>query len=89
MAFCTCHHSSAPDAAEIIVNGVRTGQWRILVGPDAEAMDAQVRANPELAYTFGFHQNMIDGGHFDIEPRGRTEAVRAAAEARGQGKSRL
>jgi NAD(P)-dependent dehydrogenase (short-subunit alcohol dehydrogenase family) len=37
-------------AATIILDGVRAGQWRILVGGDAVALDAQVRADPESAY---------------------------------------
>jgi NAD(P)-dependent dehydrogenase (short-subunit alcohol dehydrogenase family) len=41
---------SAEGAAEIILDGVRRGAWRILVGRDAEALDAQVRADPERAY---------------------------------------
>ena len=41
---------SAEGAAEIILGGVGRGEWRILVGRDAEALDAQVRADPEGAY---------------------------------------
>ena len=41
---------SAEGAAEIILEGVRRGAWRILVGRDAEALDVQVRADPETAY---------------------------------------
>src|SRR5947207_10856431 len=37
-------------AATIILDGVRRGDWRILVGEDAKALDAAVRANPEGAY---------------------------------------
>jgi len=40
----------AEGAAEIILDGVRRGEWRILVGRDAEALDTQVRADPEGAY---------------------------------------
>jgi hypothetical protein len=29
---------------------VRSGDWRILVGDDAKALDAAVRAKPEAAY---------------------------------------
>ena len=38
------------DAAGIILQGVRDERWRILVGDDAHALDAAVRANPEAAY---------------------------------------
>lgn len=41
-------------AAEIILDGVREGRWRILVGHDAEVIDAAVRANPEHAYDVDF-----------------------------------
>lgn len=41
---------SAADAATIILDGVLAGRWRILVGEDAEKLDAWVRANPERAY---------------------------------------
>ena len=41
-------------AAEIILDGVRAGRWRILVGHDAEIIDAAVRAQPEHAYDVDF-----------------------------------
>jgi NAD(P)-dependent dehydrogenase (short-subunit alcohol dehydrogenase family) len=41
---------SAAEAATIILDGVRTGRWRILVGKDARAIDQELRAHPELAY---------------------------------------
>jgi hypothetical protein len=41
---------SAAAAATIILDGVRTGRWRILVGEDARAVDQELRAHPELAY---------------------------------------
>jgi NAD(P)-dependent dehydrogenase (short-subunit alcohol dehydrogenase family) len=37
-------------AATIILDGVRAGRWRILVGDDAHALDEAVRADPEAAY---------------------------------------
>lgn len=37
-------------AAAIILDGVRHERWRILVGPDAEALDRAVRAAHEQAY---------------------------------------
>ena len=40
---------SAAQAATIILDGVRSGSWRILVGEDAKMIDAAVRANPEAA----------------------------------------
>jgi NAD(P)-dependent dehydrogenase (short-subunit alcohol dehydrogenase family) len=41
---------TAAGAATIILDGVLAGRWRILVGADAEALDAHVRADPEAAY---------------------------------------
>lgn len=41
-------------AAAIILDGVRNARWRILVGPDAEALDRAVRAAPEQAYEVEF-----------------------------------
>jgi NAD(P)-dependent dehydrogenase (short-subunit alcohol dehydrogenase family) len=41
---------SAAGAATIILDGVRNGDWRILVGEDAHAMDEAVRADPLSAY---------------------------------------
>ena len=40
----------AAQAAQVILDGVRAGKWRILVGDDAKALDAWVRADPESAY---------------------------------------
>jgi NAD(P)-dependent dehydrogenase (short-subunit alcohol dehydrogenase family) len=41
---------SAGDAATVILDAVLAGKWRILVGDDAVALDAAVRASPETAY---------------------------------------
>jgi NAD(P)-dependent dehydrogenase (short-subunit alcohol dehydrogenase family) len=43
----------AAGAATIILDGVRAGKWRILVGTDAHQLDEQVRADPENAYNYG------------------------------------
>jgi NAD(P)-dependent dehydrogenase (short-subunit alcohol dehydrogenase family) len=40
----------AAGAATIILDGIRAGKWRILVGDDAGELDRQVRADPEAAY---------------------------------------
>ena len=45
--------TSAAQAATIILDGVRAGEWRILVGDDAHALDAAVRADPIAAYLPG------------------------------------
>ena len=39
-------------AATIILDGVRSGAWRILVGRDAVLIDAAVRDRPEAAYDY-------------------------------------
>jgi hypothetical protein len=41
---------SAAEAATFILDSVKAGRWRILVGQDAVALDEAVRANPEGAY---------------------------------------
>jgi NAD(P)-dependent dehydrogenase (short-subunit alcohol dehydrogenase family) len=43
---------SAADAATIILDGVRSGAWRIIVGTDAAFVDERVRARPEAAYDY-------------------------------------
>jgi NAD(P)-dependent dehydrogenase (short-subunit alcohol dehydrogenase family) len=39
-------------AATVILDGVLSGAWRILVGRDARLIDAGVRANPEATYEY-------------------------------------
>jgi hypothetical protein len=41
---------TAAHAATIILDGVRSGKWRILVGDDAHELDQAVRADPEGVY---------------------------------------
>jgi len=43
---------SAAQAATIILDGIRAGAWRILIGEDAKMIDAAVRAKPEAAYDY-------------------------------------
>jgi NAD(P)-dependent dehydrogenase (short-subunit alcohol dehydrogenase family) len=43
---------SAAQAATIILDGVRAGAWRILIGQDATMIDERVRAKPEAAYDY-------------------------------------
>ena len=45
--------TTAAQAATVILDGVRAGKWRILVGDDAHALDAAVRNDPERAYEPG------------------------------------
>jgi NAD(P)-dependent dehydrogenase (short-subunit alcohol dehydrogenase family) len=44
---------TAAGAATVILDGVADGRWRILVGDDAVALDAAVRADPEASYAPG------------------------------------
>jgi NAD(P)-dependent dehydrogenase (short-subunit alcohol dehydrogenase family) len=43
---------TAAQAATIILDGVRAGAWRILIGQDAKIIDERVRAKPEAAYDY-------------------------------------
>jgi NAD(P)-dependent dehydrogenase (short-subunit alcohol dehydrogenase family) len=53
---------TAEQAATIILDGVRAGKWRILVGDDARALDEAVRADPEGAYgEHGLNLSSITG----------------------------
>jgi NAD(P)-dependent dehydrogenase (short-subunit alcohol dehydrogenase family) len=53
--------TSAAQAATIILDGVRAEKWRILVGKDAEFLDARVRENPEGAYNPAFYEALVKG----------------------------
>jgi NAD(P)-dependent dehydrogenase (short-subunit alcohol dehydrogenase family) len=44
---------TAAAAATVILDGVRAGKWRILVGDDAHRLDERVRADPENVYGEG------------------------------------
>ncbi len=46
--------TSASEAATVILDGVKEGRWRILIGDDARSLDERVRANPEGAYDEDF-----------------------------------
>ncbi len=58
--------TTAARAATIILDGVRAGQWRILVGDDAHALDRHVRADPEAAYEESFMQALQAEGHMQF-----------------------
>jgi NAD(P)-dependent dehydrogenase (short-subunit alcohol dehydrogenase family) len=49
--------TSAAAAAKIILDGVKAERWRILVGDDAQRLDARVRQTPERAYEPEFYQS--------------------------------
>ena len=47
---------TAAEAATVILDGVKAGRWRILVGKDAHRIDELVRATPEKAYDTDFFE---------------------------------
>jgi len=49
---------NAVQAATIILDGVRSGAWRILVGDEARMLDEQVRANPEAPFDYDGYAEM-------------------------------
>jgi NAD(P)-dependent dehydrogenase (short-subunit alcohol dehydrogenase family) len=51
---------SAGEAVTIILDGVRSGAWRILIGEDAAMIDAAVRAKPGAAYDYA---ELFGGGN--------------------------
>ena len=62
---------TAAEAATEILDGVRSGRWRILVGDDARKLDEAVRANPEIAYeslTLGDLTSSAEGTPFNPAP---------------------
>jgi NAD(P)-dependent dehydrogenase (short-subunit alcohol dehydrogenase family) len=61
--------TTAASAATIILEGVKQGEWRILVGDDAALVDQMVRDDPHGAYDPGFSRRWQD------------EAARARAQS--------
>lgn len=51
--------TSAAQAAKIILDGVKAGKWRILVGDDAHKLDEWVRRSPERAYDQEFYDSFV------------------------------
>lgn len=56
--------TDAAAAAAVILDGVRAGDWRILIGHDAHVLDDMVRARPHEAYTDEFTADLVANGHF-------------------------
>lgn len=50
--------TTSNDAATVILDGVREGRWRILIGDDAHVLDMLVREEPERAYERDFLDRM-------------------------------
>jgi len=55
---------TAAAATALILDGVRRGAWRILVGEDAHELDRLVRADPEAAYEPSFVTQIQGRGLF-------------------------
>ena len=66
---------SSAEAADIILDGVRQEQWRILIGDDAHDLDRIVREFPEEAYDDSMTMRLIDSA----EKRGVNVSARRAA----------
>ncbi|MGE0621209.1 MAG: SDR family NAD(P)-dependent oxidoreductase [Pseudomonadales bacterium] len=56
--------TTAAQAADIILDGVKNDRWRILVGADAHRIDELVRAYPEEAYESSFLEKLAQDNHF-------------------------
>ena len=65
--------TSADQAADIILKGVKDKQWRILVGDDAQLLDAFVRESPEDAYEEDFVEKLSDNSVMDRITRGNND----------------
>jgi NAD(P)-dependent dehydrogenase (short-subunit alcohol dehydrogenase family) len=50
---------TAAQAAQVILDGVRKDQWRILIGQDAQVLDTLVREAPEDAYEASFMEKLM------------------------------
>jgi hypothetical protein len=51
---------TAAAAAKAILDGVKAGRWRILVGDDAQRLDERVRQTPERAYDAEFYRSFAE-----------------------------
>jgi NAD(P)-dependent dehydrogenase (short-subunit alcohol dehydrogenase family) len=62
---------SAAQAATIILDGVQSGAWRILIGKDAKVIDAAVRAKPEASYDYAeLYKDVEAGAAGQLSPAG-------------------
>ncbi len=57
---------TAAQAATIILDGVKAGEWRILVGDDAYSLDDLVRSFPDEAYDERFVERLRERGMFQF-----------------------
>jgi NAD(P)-dependent dehydrogenase (short-subunit alcohol dehydrogenase family) len=58
--------TTAAQAAQIILDGVRNDEWRILVGEDAKTLDRLVRESPVNAYEKSFMEALQATGHLRL-----------------------
>jgi NAD(P)-dependent dehydrogenase (short-subunit alcohol dehydrogenase family) len=65
--------TTAGQAATIILDGVRAGEWRILVGEDAHILDDAVRADPTNAYEPEFLERLRAKGVFTAMPQSQAQ----------------
>ena len=65
--------TSAAQAANTILEGVKSDKWRILVGEDAQLLDAFVREAPEDAYEEDFLEKLSDNSVMDRITRGNND----------------
>ena len=54
--------TSSATAATVILDAVRAGRWRILIGEDAHVLDQMVRDRPDEVYTEEFLVDMAEQG---------------------------
>ncbi len=54
--------TTSASAATVILDAVRAGEWRILIGEDAHVLDAMVRDRPTEVYTREFLEDMTSQG---------------------------
>ena len=64
---------TAAQAATIILDGVRSGAWRILVGEEAKMLDEQARANPEAPWNYENYAEMYGPLIAQAEAAGTSE----------------
>ena len=56
--------TTAAEAADVILDAVKAGEWRVLIGEDAVVLDEEVRKNPWIAYEPSFVDNLHARGQF-------------------------
>ncbi|MEY2766624.1 MAG: hypothetical protein RI912_286 [Actinomycetota bacterium] len=56
--------TTAAEAADVILDAVKGGEWRVLIGEDAVVLDEEVRKNPWIAYEPSFVDNLHARGQF-------------------------